>query len=228
VILQTRDLAAGYGDLKVVQGINLVVREGEITALLGANGAGKTTVLRTVVGLQRPLGGEVRLFGEPTRAPLHQRARAGLAYIADNRSLIPALSVRDNLRLAKVDADDVVALAPQLKNLLGRRAGLLSGGEQQLLSVSRALSRHPRVLVMDEFSQGLAPLAVESISLLLRQAAAAGTAVLLVEQVLQRALDLSDQFLVLRQGSVPLAGRSAGYRSRIEEIERLTIATAKV
>jgi branched-chain amino acid transport system ATP-binding protein len=226
VILETRNLAAGYGDLRVVQGIDLLVRGGEITALLGANGAGKTTVLRTIVGLLRPLGGDVRLFGQPTRAPLYARARSGLAYIADNRSLIPALSVRDNIRLAKVEPEAVVAIAPQLEELLNRRAGLLSGGEQQLLSVSRALSRRPRALVVDEFSQGLSPLAAESISRLLRQAAAEGTAVLLVEQVLQRALGLSDQFLVLRQGGVALAGTSAGYLSRIEEIERLT--TVKV
>jgi branched-chain amino acid transport system ATP-binding protein len=166
----------------------------------------------------------VRLFGEVTRAALHARARAGLGYIAENRSLIPALSVRDNLRLAKVDAAEVVAFVPELEKLLNRRAGLLSGGEQQLLSVGRALARRPRVLVVDEFSQGLAPLAAEAVSALLRRAADAGTAVLLVEQVLRRALALSDRFLVLHQGAVALAGRSAGHRGRIEEIERLTIA----
>jgi branched-chain amino acid transport system ATP-binding protein len=225
VVLQTTALAVGYQDLQVVRGIDLAVRKGKITALLGANGSGKTTVLRTVAGLQRPLGGEVRLFGEVTRAALHARARAGLGYIAENRSLIPALTVRDNLRLAKVDTAAVVALAPPLEKLLSRRAGLLSGGEQQLLSVSRALARRPRLLVVDEFCQGLAPLAAETVSALLRQAAEAGTAVLLVEQGLRRALALSDRFLVLRQGAVALAGRSADYRSRTEEIERLTIAT---
>ncbi|MFB4308301.1 ABC transporter ATP-binding protein [Actinomadura sp. GTD37] len=225
-VLQTTALAVGYGDLRVVEGVDLAVREGEITALLGSNGSGKTTVLRTVVGLQRPLAGEVRLFGEVTRAALHARARAGLGYIAENRSLIPALSVRDNLRLAKVDAAAVVALAPQLEPLLSRRAGLLSGGEQQLLSVGRALARRPRVLVVDEFCQGLAPLAAEAVSALLRKAADDGTAVLLVEQVLRRALALSDRFLVLRQGAVALAGRSADHRNRTEEIERLTVAAA--
>ncbi|MFC5745609.1 ATP-binding cassette domain-containing protein [Actinomadura rugatobispora] len=210
--------------MRVVDGVDLAVDEGEITALLGGNGAGKTTVLRTVVGLQRQLGGEVHLFGEATRAPLHQRARAGLGYIADNRSLIPALSVRDNLRLAKVDLDEVVAVVPALAGLLDRRAGLLSGGEQQLLSVGRALARRPRLLVVDEFSQGLSPLAAEAVTALLRAAAEAGTGVLLVEQVLRRALALSDRFLVLRQGGVALDGRSADHRDHPEEIERLTTA----
>lgn len=226
VVLEGQGLAIGYGDLAVARGINLTVRAGEVVAVLGPNGSGKSTLLRTLVGLLKPLAGEVLFQGRVTHAPLHRRARMGLAYIAEDRSLIPDLTVLDNLRLAKVDVERIVADAPALGPLLRRRAGLLSGGEQQLLGAARALGRDPAVLVVDEISQGLSPLAVEAVWELVARAASTGTAVVVVEQVLGRAIELSDHFLVLRQGGIALADKSVGYRGRLAEIERLHLATA--
>jgi branched-chain amino acid transport system ATP-binding protein len=225
-VLEAERLSVGYGDLAAVRDVDLTVGAGQIVALLGPNGAGKTTLLRTLAGLLRPLAGRVLFGGRPTSGPLHRRARAGLGYVADDRSLIPDLSVLDNLRLAKVDVDEVVAGAPVLGPLLRRRAGLLSGGEQQLLSVVRALRRGPKVLLVDELSQGLSPLAVDAVWTSLRSAADAGTGVLVVEQMIGRAVELSDRFVVLRQGELALAGASADYRFRLDELERLHVVAA--
>ncbi|MDL5352124.1 ATP-binding cassette domain-containing protein [Microbacterium sp. zg-YB36] len=225
-VLEAKSLSAGYGDLAVMRDLNLTIAPGQIVALLGPNGAGKSTLLRTLAGLLKPLSGEVWFDGQVAKGPLHRRARAGLAYIADDRSLIPDLTVRDNLRLAKVDVNEVIAEAPVLGRLINRRAGLLSGGEQQLLSVVRALSRKPKILLVDELSQGLSPLAVEEVWALLRTTAMRGTAVLAVEQVIGRALDLSHRFVVLRQGTLALEGDSLDYRDKLAEIERLHVVAA--
>jgi branched-chain amino acid transport system ATP-binding protein len=225
-VLEAKGLSAGYGDLAAVRDVSFDVLPGQIMAVLGPNGAGKSTVLRTLAGLLKPLAGQVLLGGQRVTTPLHQRARAGLAYIADDRSLIPGLSVIDNLRLAKVDVDAVVAAAPVLGPLLSRRAGLLSGGEQQLLSVVRALSMKPVVLLIDELSQGLSPIAADAVWDLLQAAATKGTAVIAVEQVIRTAIDRSDRFVVLYQGSQALAGNSAEHRHDLAEIERLHVVAA--
>lgn len=226
-VLAAHDLSIGYGDLTVCRGLDLQVREGEFVALMGANGAGKTTFVHTLVGLLKPISGYVTLFGRKTKAPLHRRSRQGLSFVADDRSIIPGLSTRDNLRIAGVDGDDAAADFPVLAPLLKRRAGLLSGGEQQLLTVYRALSRRPRVIVIDELSQGLAPQVVERLCVMLREAADRGTSVVVVEQTLRRALKISDRFAVLHGGSIALAGRSADYRNQQQDLEHLYLRTAR-
>lgn len=226
-VLAARDLSIGYGDLTVARHLDLQLNRGELVALMGANGAGKTTLVQTLVGLLRPVAGHVALFGQKTTQPLHRRSRRGLSFVADDRSIIPGLSTRDNLRIAGLSDTRAAADFPVFAPLLKRRAGLLSGGEQQLLTIYRALSRNPKVVVIDELSQGLAPQVVDRICGLLRQAADNGTSVLVVEQTLKRALAVSDRFAVLHGGSIALTGESAAYRTQQEDIERLYLRTAQ-
>jgi branched-chain amino acid transport system ATP-binding protein len=217
-------LYAGYGDLAVVRDVTFSVSPGEILAILGRNGVGKTTLLMTLVGLLKPLAGEVRWKGEATTRPLHARARAGLSVVMDNRSLIHGLSTRDNLRVGDVLESAAAAEFPQLASLMRRRAGLLSGGEQQMLSIARAIGRKPSVLVVDELSQGLAPLVTDALIKSLRRAAEQGTAVVMVDQSLARSLDVSNRFIFLRHGQIEVEGRSADFADRRDELERMYLA----
>jgi branched-chain amino acid transport system ATP-binding protein len=223
-VLEGRALAAGYGGMPAVRDLDLRVEAGEIAVLLGPNGAGKTTTVLALAGVLAPLDGEVRWDGAPTRARLHRRARAGLSLVTEERSVIRALTVRDNLRLA-CSVADAVALFPELEPLLGRPAGLLSGGEQQMLTLARALARKPKVLLVDEVALGLAPLVVDRLFAALRGAADAGVGVLLVEQHVRKALALADRAYVLRRGRIELAGTAAELRSRVGDIERTYLAT---
>jgi branched-chain amino acid transport system ATP-binding protein len=195
--------------LAVVRGLDLQVAAGELVLVMGANGAGKTTTLLTLAGTLRPVGGEVLLDGRPARGSPHRRVRRGLAFVAEERSIFSRLSVADNLRLARGSRSFALELFPELRTLLRRRAGLLSGGEQQMLTVARALSRRPRLLLADELSFGLAPMVVRRLLRVLREAADEGTGVLLVEQHARQALAVADRAYVMRHGEVVLTGNAA-------------------
>jgi branched-chain amino acid transport system ATP-binding protein len=222
-IIQCRHLDVGYGDLRAAGPIDLSVAPGEAVALIGANGAGKTTILYTLAGVLRPLGGEVLWAGRPTNAPLHVRARQGLAFISDRKSVTTSLSVKDNLRVASVPVGRAIDLFPELRGLLDRPAGVLSGGERQMLTVARALGRLPDAVVVDELSLGLAPLVAERLYGALRAAVADGVAVLLVEQDLRLALSLTDRFYLLRDGKIQLSEKSALFRDRLTELAEMLV-----
>jgi branched-chain amino acid transport system ATP-binding protein len=217
--LEASAVSVGYGANPVVRNLDLVVHRGEVVALLGANGAGKTTTLLGLVGALRPLSGDVRMHGQPATGPLHLRARKGLAFVPEERSIIFALSVIDNLRIGRGDLDVAFEAFPELKRLRRRAAGTLSGGEQQMLTYARALSRRPTILVADELSLGLAPLIVARLGEALRSAASTGVAVLIVEQQVRTALAVSDRAYVLQTGEIILSGASDELAGRMDEIE---------
>jgi len=228
-LLEAIDLSAGYGSLAAVRNLNLSIGEGEIVALLGANGAGKTTTILTLCGELQPLGGEVRWLGEPATAPLHVRARQGLSLVTEEKSVFMGLSAAENLRLGRGDPEAAVELFPELVPHLGRRTGLLSGGQQQMLTLARALAGRPRVLLADELSLGLAPILVSRLLEAVRRAAdTQGTGVLLVEQHVRQALRWADRIYVLQRGNCVLEDTAASARGRIEEIERSYLDDAVV
>jgi branched-chain amino acid transport system ATP-binding protein len=214
-----RGLAAGYDDLAAVHDLDLEVRAGEVVALLGPNGAGKTTTLLTIAGELPPLAGEVSCLGVSRRAPLHRRVRQGLGFVPEERAVFTSLSAGANLRLRPGAAKGAIELFPELAPLLRRRAGLLSGGEQQMLTLGRALAADPKLLLIDELSLGLAPLVVARLLLSVRAAADRGVGVLLVEQHAGEALSVADRVVVLRRGRVALQGSSAELREHVGELE---------
>jgi sulfate-transporting ATPase len=218
-LLVAHGLSAGYGGQPAVRDLDLTVRRGEVLALLGANGAGKTTTLLALAGELRPLGGDVHWDGRATRQPLYRRSATGTALLPEERSAVRCLTVADNLRLAGVGVERALALFPELEPLLGRSAGLISGGEQQMLTLARALGRQPQLLLADEVSLGLAPLVVERLLTALRAAADDGVAVVVVEQQARRALDIADHVVVLRRGRIELAGPAAELRDEFGRIE---------
>jgi branched-chain amino acid transport system ATP-binding protein len=220
IVLEGHGLAAGYGRRPVVHDIDLYVERGEILAILGANGAGKSTTLLALAGALPTLAGEVRLCGRPTTAGLAARARRGMGLITEERSVFHRLTVTDNLRLGRGDPARALALFPELVEHRHRRAGLLSGGQQQMLTLARALAASPAVLLVDELSLGLAPKMVGRLLVELRAAADRGTAVVLVEQHARLALDLADRAMVLRRGRCALEGSTDELRGRLDEIER--------
>jgi branched-chain amino acid transport system ATP-binding protein len=218
-LLAARGLTAGYGGNPVIRALDLHVNVGEVVGLLGANGAGKTTTLLALAGELRPITGTVELLGAAVAGGIHASARRGLGFVTEERSVIFSLSVLDNLRLGRGDLDKAFELFPELVPLKRRNAGSLSGGEQQILTFARALSRSPRVLLADEMSLGLAPLVVQRLGRALRDAAATGVGVLLVEQQARTALSLADRAYVLRQGEVVLEGPSDDLSGQIDQIE---------
>ena len=224
-VISAHELTAGYGQLAAVRRLSLEVGAGEVLALLGANGAGKTTALLALVGELKPLGGEVQWHGKPVTAPLHHRARRGLAFVPEEKSVIAGLSVRDNLKLAPGSHAAALQAFPELSTLLHRQGGLLSGGEQQMLSVGRAFGRRPEALIVDELSLGLAPIIADRVGAAIREFAQTGVAAIVVEQNLERALRLSDRFALLKRGEIVLTGASADHRRDSSELRRQYLST---
>ncbi|MBS1677626.1 MAG: ABC transporter ATP-binding protein [Actinobacteria bacterium] len=207
--LQVEGLVAGYGRTIVLRGVGLDVPAGGVVALLGPNGAGKTTLLRTISGLIPPTAGTVRMAGaDITRMRAHRRFAAGLCHIPEGRGVFRGLTVRENLAMQAPKRGTAAAIErasdafPVLADRLGQRAGTLSGGQQQMLAVAAAYTRDPSLVVIDEVSFGLAPLVLDEIFEFLRGLAAKGTALLIVDQFVSRALDLADHAYVLRRGSI--------------------------
>lgn len=221
VLLEARALSAGYGRMAVIRDIDLRVERGEVVALIGANGAGKTTTLLALAGELPPQEGEVRLKGAVTTAPMHVRCRRGMGYVPEERSVIMNMTVADNLRLAAVSRDVAIGYFPALEPILGRSAGLCSGGEQQMLSLARALGRDPEVLLLDELSLGLAPIVVANLLETVRRAAdERGIGVLLVEQHVRQALQVADRVHLMERGRITLTGTSAEVADQLDRIER--------
>jgi branched-chain amino acid transport system ATP-binding protein len=219
-LLECRGLAAGYGAVAVVRDLDLRVEQGEVVALIGPNGAGKTTTLLTLAGELPSLAGEVVFRGAPTTAPLFRRARRGMGLVTEERSVFMQLSTEENLRVAGVATADAVALFPELAPLMGRTAGLLSGGEQQMLTLARAVARDPSLLLVDELSLGLAPVIVKRLLQTVRQVAdERSTGILLVEQHVRQALHVADRVYVMQRGRIAMSGTGDEVHGRIDEIE---------
>lgn len=217
-LLAAEGLCAGYGEVLVVHDVDIEINAGEIVTVLGPNGAGKTTTILTLCGEIKPTAGTVYWKGSATDAPLHQRTNDGMALITEERSVFMNLTVAENLRLGG-GVKNALEAFPELEPLLKRKAGLLSGGEQQILTVARALAREPEVILADELSLGLAPLIVQRLLRALRQAADNGVAVLIVEQHIHQALAIADRVYVLRQGRVEFKGNTEEARANLVAIE---------
>ncbi|MGW6157879.1 ABC transporter ATP-binding protein [Streptomyces sp. NPDC055144] len=224
-VLSVRQLHAGHGGLTVVRDVDLTVRSGEVVALLGPNGAGKTTILKTIAGLLPAIQGKILVMGErPSVRRPHLTARRGLAYVPDDRCLFAGLTTLQNLRLAarrtRSDVDSVFAYLPELEPLAKREAGLLSGGEQQMLAIARALLQKPQLLMIDEMSMGLAPVIVERLLAVTRQVAdELKISVLIVEQHVRLALGIADSAYVISHGTQTMHGSAQDVAGRIEAIE---------
>jgi branched-chain amino acid transport system ATP-binding protein len=213
-------LSSGYGQVTVLRDVDIQVNAGEVVALIGPNGAGKTTTLLTLAGEITPFSGEVHLLGKKVTSPMHVRCKQGLGFVTEERSVIMELTAGENLKLAGVDPARAVELFPVLERLMRRKAGLLSGGEQQMLTLARALGRDPRVLLADELSLGLAPIIVTRLLATLKEAAKQrGVGVLLVEQHVRQALGVADRVYVLQRGRVRLSGTAAEISGQLSEIE---------
>jgi branched-chain amino acid transport system ATP-binding protein len=215
-MLELRGIEAGYGEHIVLRDVSLTVQPGSVVAVLGPNGAGKTTLLRVASGLLKPVAGAVLLGGEDvTRARPYARARRGLCHIPEGRGIYPTLTVRENLVLYSRKGEEAAALEraasafPVLGDKLRQPAGQLSGGQQQMLSLVRAWITSPKLVLVDEASMGLAPVVVDKIFEFLGQIAASGTALLIVEQYVNRALALADTVYLLNKGGVVFTGPPA-------------------
>lgn len=215
-LLEVRSVDAQYGLLKAVRSVTLTIDEGETRALVGANGAGKTTLLRVIAGAHRPAAGNVIFDGvDITRVPAHKRVALGIALVPEGRRLFPGLSVEENLSIAggrrrdgAWTVDRVIEIFPMLQQRRRQRAATLSGGEQQATAIGRALMCNPRLILLDEVSLGLAPMAVASVYDSLRGLISSGTTVVIVEQDLGRALAVSTRVTCMLHGEVVLEGES--------------------
>jgi len=227
-MLRVDDIHVYYGNIAAVKGLTLTVEEGEIVTLLGSNGAGKSTTLRTVSGLLRPRRGSVTFLGRRVNTmEAHEVVRMGIAQAPEGRRIFPRLTVAENLDLGaysrsdaaavKADLESVLDLFPRLRERIGQKAGTMSGGEQQMLAVARALMARPKLLLLDEPSMGLAPVLVELIFETISRIRDQGTTVLLVEQNALAALRVADRAYVLESGSLKLSG-SAAELSRDPEV----------
>jgi branched-chain amino acid transport system ATP-binding protein len=217
-------VTSGYAGVPVLRDVSLVVGAGEVVVLLGSNGAGKTTTLLTASGIIQPSDGELLVLGKSVRPGRPWLvARSGVAHIPDDRGVFFGLTARENLSLGSVRDRDAVERAlsyfPNLERLLDRPAGVLSGGELQMLSLARALASGPRLLMIDEMSHGLAPIIVDQLLPIVRRVADEGIAVLLVEQYVDAALRIADRGYVLTRGRVTSEGSAAELASSAAEIE---------
>jgi len=232
-LLEITGLTAGYDDVAVIHGVDLEVGAGEIVALLGANGAGKTTTLLAISGLIPRHAGEVKVLGKTTRnrrrtnvSDVWRLARTGVAHVSEDRGLFFDLTAAENLRLGRpargetVPMDQIVEWFPALSRALDRKAGLMSGGEQQMLALARAVIGQPKVLLVDEMSLGLAPIIVEQLLPVLRSIATeTGAAILVVEQHVPLVLSIADRAALLRQGRVIFTGTAAELQARPDLVE---------
>ncbi len=219
-LLQVRELSAWYDRSHVVQGIDLEVHQGEIVTLMGRNGAGKTTTLRTIMGLLTRFSGAITFADHSLGlAPAHARFHHGLAYVPEDRRIVPGLTVRENLALgliastrrAETEAmiEEIAATFPRLKERLGQEATSMSGGEQQMLAIARAMMAKPQMILLDEPSEGIMPVLVDEMFELFARMKAQGTTMLLVEQNVERALGVSDRAYILDQGRIVHHGSAA-------------------
>lgn len=215
-MLEVRDLVSSYGRIEVLHGISLKVRGGEIVALVGANGAGKTTLLRAISGVQPIKAGQVLFDSQPIQAiPAHRRLMLGMAQVPEGRHVFPTLTVEDNLRLGAyrrtreettLGLDAVYAIFPVLATRRSQIAGGLSGGQQQMLAMGRAMMSRPKLMLLDEPSMGLAPVLVEQVFEVIRRLASEGVTILLVEQNAYAALATADRGYVIETGQIALTG----------------------
>lgn len=214
-MLKVDDLNVYYGKIHALQGVSFEVNEGETVSLIGANGAGKSTTLKTISGLLRSKTGGVTFMGEDiSKIDSYKLVERGLAHVPEGRRIFLKMSVMENLEMGsyinkkinKEDIEDVFEKFPRLKERKDQVAGTLSGGEQQMLAMGRALMSHPKLLMLDEPSMGLAPLLVEQIFEIIKELHKAGTTILLVEQNAEMALDISDRAYVIESGKVALSG----------------------
>ncbi len=219
-MLEVKDLSVYYGVICALKGISFHVDEGEIIALIGSNGAGKTTTLQTVSGMLAPEGGQIVFEGEDiTKAPGHKIVTKGMAHVPEGRRVFAQLSVLENLRLGaytrsdKAEVEETLSRVyksfPRLAERKNQLAGTLSGGEQQMLAMGRALMSKPRIVLMDEPSMGLSPLLVQEIFRIIEDISASGTTVLLVEQNAKKALSIADRGYVLETGKIVLEGKAS-------------------
>jgi branched-chain amino acid transport system ATP-binding protein len=215
-LLELRDVHVRYGGIEAVKGITFEVGEGELVTLIGGNGAGKTTTLRTISGLRRPSEGTILFEGQPIESvPAHEIVDMGVCQAPEGRRIFPRMTVHENLEMGaygrkdhssiKDDYERVYTLFPVLRDRIRQKGGTLSGGEQQMLAIGRALMGSPRLMMLDEPSMGLAPLVVEKIFGLLREIHDQGTTILLVEQNAQAALRLADRGYVIESGEIVLS-----------------------
>ena len=214
-MLKVEDMHVFYGAIHAIKGVSFHVDEGEIVALIGANGAGKSTILKTVSGLMHPRSGSISFMGQSiAHTDAYKLVRHGLAHVPEGRRIFLQMTVQDNLAMgaftqktvSKADLDMVFDLFPRLKERRTQIAGTLSGGEQQMLAMSRALMSHPKLMMLDEPSMGLAPILVDQIFNIIKDLHKAGTTILLVEQNASKALQVADRAYVLETGKITLEG----------------------
>lgn len=224
-VLAAERLSAGYGKVPAIEDIDFNVAAGEVVAVVGANASGKTTTLMALAGVLEPMAGKVTWLGNVVRSPLHVRARQGLAFVVGERGIIASLSTADNLRMGMGPVERALELFPELRPLMKRKAGLLSGGEQKILALARALACEPKVLLADEFSLGLAPDILQRLMEATRAAAERGVGVVLVEQQVVHALHFAARGYVLNRGRIIMQGSSSELLDRIDEIETSYLVT---
>ncbi|MEO3935477.1 ABC transporter ATP-binding protein [Dermatophilaceae bacterium Soc4.6] len=214
-MLEVDDIEVRYGAIRALKGVSFTVEEGEVVALLGANGAGKTTTQKTVSGMLRPALGEIRFDGQRIDGlPAHELINLGICHVPEGRRVFPRMSVAENLEMGafrfkkpdQAELERVFTLFPRLKERIKQSAGTLSGGEQQMLAIGRAMMGKPRLLLLDEPSMGLAPLIIQQIFAIVKEVNSAGMTVLIVEQNASQALGLADRGYVLETGEIVLSG----------------------
>ena len=218
MMLKIEDMHVYYGAIHAVKGVSFEVGEGEIVALIGANGAGKSTILKTISGLMHPRSGSITFMDKNiAHTDAYKLVRQGLAHVPEGRRIFLQMTVQENLEMgaftqkevSKEELDKVLELFPRLKERRKQVAGTLSGGEQQMLAMSRALMSKPKLMMLDEPSMGLAPILVDQIFSIIKELHAAGTTILLVEQNASKALEIADRAYVLETGTITLSGTGA-------------------